>query len=160
MYVNNNLGLNDIKSYNSAENTKDGSNLGKDDFVKLLMQQMKSQDPLEPTSNTESIAQMANFSSLEQTTNLNKSFQDLSRVLVMNSLANSAQVIGKYATIQDGSQEISGKIIGTSLKDGEVMVKVRVEEGKDLEYKLGSVISLSETEVAKKEYKVLPSNEV
>ena len=89
-----------------------------------------------------------------------KSFQDLSRVLVMNSLANSAQVIGKYATIQDGSQEISGKIIGTSLKDGEVMVKVRVEEGKDLEYKLGSVISLSETEVAKKEYKVLPSNEV
>ena len=78
MYVNNNLGLNDIKSYNSAENTKDGSNLGKDDFVKLLMQQMKSQDPLEPTSNTESIAQMANFSSLEQTTNLNKSFQDLS----------------------------------------------------------------------------------
>ncbi len=160
MYVNNNLGLNDIKSYNSTENTKDGSNLGKDDFVKLLMQQMKSQDPLEPTSNTESIAQMANFSSLEQTTNLNKSFQDLSRVLVMNSLANSAQVIGKYATIQDGSQEISGKIIGTSLKDGEVMVKVRVEEGKDLEYKLGSVISLSETEVAKKEYKVLPSNEV
>lgn len=160
MYVNNNLGLNDIKSYNSTENTKDGSNLGKDDFVKLLMQQMKSQDPLEPTSNTESIAQMANFSSLEQTTNLNKSFQDLSRVLVMNSLANSAQVIGKYATIQDGSQEISGKIIGTSLKNGEVMVKVRVEEGKDLEYKLGSVISLSETEVAKKEYKVLPSNEV
>lgn len=160
MYVNNNLGLNDIKSYNSTENTKDGSNLGKDDFVKLLMQQMKSQDPLEPTSNTESIAQMANFSSLEQTTNLNKSFQDLSRVLVMNSLANSAQVIGKYATIQDGSQEISGKIIGTSLKDGEVMVKVRVEEGKDLEYKLGSVISLSEAEVAKKEYKVLPSNEV
>lgn len=159
MYVNN-LGLsNSANLVNSQSTAKDGSQLGKDDFVKLLMQQMRNQDPLEPQSNSESIAQMAQFSSLEQSTNLNSSFQDLARMLTMNSLATSAHVIGKYATVQNGSEEVSGKVISTSLKDGEVMIKLQVEEGNEITAKLGSVIALSEKEQVKKEYKMLPGNE-
>jgi flagellar basal-body rod modification protein FlgD len=142
MYVNN-LGLNNV--------TKD--------FMKLLMQQMRNQDPLSPQSNSESIAQMAQFSSLEQSTNLNSSFQDLAKMMTMNSLTASAHVIGKYATIQDGSEEISGKVVSTSLKEGEVFIKLQVEDGKEITAKLGSIISLSEKEQVKKEYKVLPGNE-
>lgn len=160
MYVNN-LGLNNVAQDTQVNQStaKDGSQLGKNDFMKLLMQQMRNQDPLSPQSNSESIAQMAQFSSLEQSTNLNNSFQDLARMMTMNSLTASAHVIGKYATIQDGSEEISGKVISTSLKEGEVFIKLQVEEGKEITAKLGSIISLSEKEQVKKEYKVLPGNE-
>jgi flagellar basal-body rod modification protein FlgD len=47
-----------------------GSSLGKDAFLKLLVGQLKNQDPLNPTSDTDFIGQMAQFSQLEQTTNM------------------------------------------------------------------------------------------
>lgn len=50
---------------------KSGSGLDKDAFLQLLVAQMKYQDPLEPTSNTEYISQLATFSSLEEMQNLN-----------------------------------------------------------------------------------------
>ena len=56
-----------IKNATSTTSTKEkSSTLGKDDFLQLLVAQMKFQDPLEPTSNTEYIAQYATFSEVEQ----------------------------------------------------------------------------------------------
>lgn len=54
-----------------AESRKSGSSLDKEAFLQLLVAQMKYQDPLEPTSNTEYISQLATFSSLEEMQNLN-----------------------------------------------------------------------------------------
>ena len=53
------------------EAKKAGGSLDKDAFLQLLVAQMKYQDPLEPTSNTEYISQLATFSSLEEMQNLN-----------------------------------------------------------------------------------------
>lgn len=61
------------------------SELGKDDFLKLLVTQMKYQDPLEPVDNTAYIAQMAQFSTLEQMTNIAYEF----------SFVKSGQLMGK-----------------------------------------------------------------
>lgn len=49
--------------------------LGRDAFLQLLVTQMQNQDPLEPVDNSEMVAQLAQFSALEQMTNLNTSFE-------------------------------------------------------------------------------------
>ncbi|MDD2968306.1 MAG: flagellar hook capping FlgD N-terminal domain-containing protein [Lachnospiraceae bacterium] len=55
----------------SAEKTSSTNTVNKEDFLQLLVAQMKYQDPLEPTSNTEYVSQYATFSELEQMQNMN-----------------------------------------------------------------------------------------
>ncbi len=55
----------------SAEATENpGAQLGKNDFLELMVAQLQAQNPLEPTSDTEYVAELAQFSQLEQTSNL------------------------------------------------------------------------------------------
>jgi flagellar basal-body rod modification protein FlgD len=63
-----------IDSNASNSGGRNTGELGKDDFLNLLVTQLRYQDPLAPTENTEFIAQMAQFSALEQMQNLNTSF--------------------------------------------------------------------------------------
>lgn len=59
----------------TTSSAKDGSNLDKDAFLQLLVAQMKYRDPLEPTSNTEYISQLATFSELEEMQNVSASME-------------------------------------------------------------------------------------
>lgn len=74
----------------STEKKNNGSTLGKDAFLKLLVAQMKYQDPLEPTSNTEYISQLATFSELEEMQNLtaNMSIQRASSLVGQEVILN------------------------------------------------------------------------
>jgi len=63
-----------IESSSKKTETRNTGELGKDDFLKLLVTQLRYQDPLEPMEDKEFISQMAQFSSLEQMQNLNKFF--------------------------------------------------------------------------------------
>jgi flagellar basal-body rod modification protein FlgD len=66
-----------LDQYGVKENkgTTQGNDMGKDAFLNLLVTQLQYQDPLEPTNDKEFLAQMAQFSALEQMQNLNTSFQ-------------------------------------------------------------------------------------
>lgn len=73
--------------------------LGKDDFLRLLVAKMEYQDPLDPQSDEDFIAQLAQFSSLEQMSNMSEALAESNQLgyLQMQSLNNamSANLIGK-----------------------------------------------------------------
>lgn len=96
-----------------------GGELGKDEFLQLLVCQMKNQDPLEPEKDTDFIAQLAQFSALEQMQNLNET--------VMNSQAFS--LVGKYVlvntTASDGKvSEVKGVVDYVTIKNGDSYMSV------------------------------------
>lgn len=98
--------------------------LGKDDFLKLLMTQLKYQDPMEPADNKEFIAQMAQFTSLEQMGNISAGFADLNRVqlglLQETATSKAINLIGRNveATDPDTSTVVAGIVSGMKVVGG------------------------------------------
>src|SRR5690625_1001367 len=72
-----------------------GTELGKDEFLKILMVQLQNQDPLNPMEDTEFISQMATFSSLEQTMNMAKSIDILVQSQLISPIVQYSHMIGK-----------------------------------------------------------------
>ncbi|MCX5769648.1 MAG: flagellar hook capping protein [Candidatus Hydrogenedentes bacterium] len=68
--------------------------LGRDAFLQLLVLQMQNQDPLEPVDNTEMIAQLAQFSALEQMTELNDGFGQMSADFGQLSFITAGNLVG------------------------------------------------------------------
>ncbi|MFH1144394.1 MAG: flagellar hook capping FlgD N-terminal domain-containing protein [Candidatus Eisenbacteria bacterium] len=94
----------DISAINSVSATTSTSSsatavMGKEDFLKLLVTQMTHQDPLNPIEDTEFVAQLAQFSTLEQMQNLNTGISD--QAALLQSLGNSmaAALVGREVAI-------------------------------------------------------------
>ncbi|MBR4741637.1 MAG: flagellar hook assembly protein FlgD [Desulfovibrio sp.] len=94
-----------------AKQSSSGSNMDKEDFLMLLVTQFQYQDPLNPMEDQEFIAQMAQFSSLEQLMNLNDSMQGLTDATENQQMVNATSYIGKQVSI-------TGNTIG-KVTDGE-----------------------------------------
>ncbi len=116
MEINTTLSAQDKALVQQAVNTQNAKNaaangrvatqeLGKDDFLKLLIAQLSNQDPTSPMENTEFIAQMAQFSSLEQMTNMSTEFSKLATM--MNS-SEAVSTIGKVVEIDNGDSVVTG----------------------------------------------------
>lgn len=91
-------------SLSSASKTNNSS-LDKEAFLQLLVAQMKYQDPLEPTSNTEYISQLATFSSLEEMQNMNSTMEGMQAASLVGK-----QVIMRISTAGGGVQFVSGQV--------------------------------------------------
>jgi flagellar basal-body rod modification protein FlgD len=88
---------------------KDRMNLGKDDFLKLLITELRYQDALNPVNDREMIAQLAQFSSLEQMQNLGTKVEELARA---QNAAQAASLIGRQVTAVNGDgEEVAGKVM-------------------------------------------------
>ena len=106
--------LGGVNYQNTAGQPKGKSELGKDDFLNLMIAQLKFQDPMEPLKGTEFTAQLAQFSSLEQLSNMSKSLDNsISANLQLSQSVNNtmaATLIGKDVklsgtTLQNTGQE-------------------------------------------------------
>ncbi|MDR2519398.1 MAG: flagellar hook assembly protein FlgD [Spirochaetaceae bacterium] len=82
-------------------------NLGKDDFLKLLITQLSYQDPTAPMEDKEFIAQMAQFSTLDQMTSM---AADFTRLTAMLSEREAAGALGKTVEIRDGDAQVRGAV--------------------------------------------------
>jgi flagellar basal-body rod modification protein FlgD len=105
--------------------TNPNGTLGKDDFLKLLITQLQYQDPLQPMDNTQFVAQMAQFSSLEQMQNLNSTMSSMT--------ANN--MIGDTVTFTDSSSNsITGVVGGVSVSSGTTNLVVGVDAVQNKSY--------------------------
>lgn len=110
--------------------------LGQDDFLKLLVAQLSAQDPMNPQKDTEFIAQMAQFSALEQTRSMQS---DISGLRSEQQVLQANGMIGRTVVLQDtGSASVTGVVSGVSLATGTPQIIVN---GKT--YSLGSLLSVS-----------------
>ena len=98
-----------------------GNTLGKDDFLRLLVTQLTYQDPINPISDQEFIAQLAQFSALEQMYNVSQQVKRLADIqLLTGGMGQAASLLGRTVVVFDAQK-------GETLEG--VVEAVRMEEG-------------------------------
>ena len=99
-----------------------GGAMGKDQFLELLITEMQNQDPLDPVDNKEMIAQLAQFSSLEQMQNLNEKFELYQD---NTSMAIGTLLTGRIGAVEtgDGGRQ-TGEISEVAMDNGEIKFRL------------------------------------
>lgn len=102
-------------------------NLDKDAFLKLLVTELRHQDPTQPMENKEFISQMAQFSALEQMTNVNKSIQTLNK---SSRSGEAYSLLGKQIKAFDPltGVKIEGTVTGMFYKGEDIRLVVNGRE--------------------------------
>ncbi len=90
---------------------KSNNTLNKDDFLKLLVSQLKNQDPLNPLSNDQFIAQSTSFSSLEALQNIQKGVDNLGGAGSAQTLASTAGLLGRPVVASTGTFQWNGQAV-------------------------------------------------
>ena len=153
----------DSAAYAAQQATKAATevknDLDKDAFIKLLVTQMQYQDPLEPQENSEFVAEMAQFSSLEQMTNMASKLEDINTlvgnidtsVLVGQISSMIGQGVDWTQTVQtadeDGNpltenQDYSGVVTGVTIKDGQTLIIAETLDGQTHQVEISSISSV------------------
>lgn len=91
-----------------------------DNFLKLLLTQMKNQDPTEPMKSTDYMAQLATFSQVEQTV---KSNSKLDALLASSTWAQADSVIGRTVSTADG--KVSGQVSSVTITSEGAVAKLK-----------------------------------
>jgi flagellar basal-body rod modification protein FlgD len=109
-----------------------GSQLGQDAFLKLLTTQLRNQDPLHPMDDTQSIAQLAQFSSVQATTELKDAFASFQSNF---SVMQSAGLLGKTVSAQSADANgnvtsVTGLVKTISVINGQPMITLVDQNGK------------------------------
>ena len=106
--------------------TSQSSNIGIEDFLKILSAQLNNQDPLKPVDNTEFVAQIAQFASLEQSRELNSKIDSL---LSSQASTQSIGLLGKTIDANFGGQLLTGLVSALSMTSGQPTLTVTTSSG-------------------------------
>lgn len=121
-------------SSKSSTSSASNSSLGKDAFLQLLVTQMKYQDPLDPQDNSEYLSQLAQFSALEQMTNVAEGLTTVSNTVSgISSILTASKasgLIGQTVSWEQDKQTMTGTVEGVKMKDDTASLVVKATDGK------------------------------
>ncbi|MBD8494761.1 flagellar hook assembly protein FlgD [Pseudomonas syringae] len=109
MAVENDVSAKFINSLQNPTKTKtnDGTSaLGKDAFLQLLVTQMKNQNPLDPQDNTQFVAQLAQFSSLESMQNLTGTVDSIATIYKSSQALQASSLVGRSVIVEASSVHV------------------------------------------------------
>lgn len=104
--------------------------VGLQDFLKILTSQLSNQDPLKPLDNQEFIAQVAQFSALEQSQQLN---QKIDQLLSVQASVQSVGLLGKTVDVNSSNGTVSGQVKAFSLSSGEPLLTIQTGAGTQID---------------------------
>ncbi|PDT18366.1 flagellar biosynthesis protein FlgD [Rhizobium sp. J15] len=118
-------------STGSTSSAQKKATLNYDNFLQLLIAQMKNQDPTDPMDASEQMSQLASFSQVEQTIQTNSKLDTL---LASSSLTQASSYVGKYMESADGTVKgvidsvkvYSDGIIATTTDGGKILVQAGI----------------------------------
>lgn len=126
-------GLSNIATGYASGGLTNGTSMGKEDFLKLMLAQLQNQDPLSPMEGTEFASQLAQFTSLEQLMNLNDSMDTSinANYYLSQSINNTlaATLIGKEVKLSGNSFQNNGQettTLGYNLSNSASSVTVKI----------------------------------
>ncbi len=113
-------------SATSAAGAAGGLNM--QDLLKILLTQLNYQDPLKPMDNTQFVAQIAQFASLNETSQLNTSMQ---QSLSLQSSLEPVNLLGKSVTynLGSGASDVSGTVSAISMQSGSPVFTITTSSG-------------------------------
>lgn len=115
-----------VGSISGASSLPQSANIGIEDFLKILTAQLNNQDPLKPVDNTEFVAQIAQFATLEQSRELNDKIDSL---LSVQSSVQSVGLLGKTVDIKQNGSLFSGTVSGLDLSSGTPLLTITTSSG-------------------------------
>ena len=150
----------------SAKTVRKNDSLGKDAFLQLLVTQLRHQDPLSPDDNTQYIAQLAQFSSLEQMTQMVKGFEEVAKLV---SNIDSSVLVGSLSGMigkniqwthvtktadKEGNPKVSsetfvGEVKGLKIQNGKTVIVAQDTNGKPHEVQLSEIEGIADNPAKK-----------
>jgi flagellar basal-body rod modification protein FlgD len=115
-----------IASAAGAAPVAQSSNIGIQDFLKILSAQMNNQDPLKPVDNQEFVAQIAQFATLEQSRQLNSKIDNL---LSIQASTQSFGLLGRTLDVLSGGGMLTGRVSALSLASGQPQFTLTLANG-------------------------------
>ena len=114
----------------SATPNLQSNNMGMQDFLKILLTQLNYQDPMKPMDNQQFMAQMAQFSALQQTQQLNTNIEKL---ITNQASLQSVGLIGRTVDIGANGALITGRVTSLSLSGDSPSITVTMNNGAVIE---------------------------
>ena len=126
-----------------------GQQMGSQEFLQLLTTEMQNQDPMKPVDDTQSVAQLAQFSALSATEELNTSFQNFQSNF---GVLQSASLIGKTVTVDTpdangNTSTITGSVASIAVQDGKPYFTMNGSNGKPIADDNGKPLLFSTTQI-------------